>query len=116
MANPQSLEAWASGNKEATRWKVYRHVCGCCRQGGATLDETSQKLGVMPNQISGRFGELVDAGLIIPLLDADGKQVRRQTRTGCWAGVYVASPSREASEPELLFPDPVCPWRDPEEG
>jgi hypothetical protein len=89
-ANPQSLEAFAAGNKQARRFEVYRHVYGC-RQGGATIDEVSQKLGLMPNQISGRFGELEDAGLIIPLLDAGRKPVRRRTRAGCWAAVYVAA-------------------------
>ena len=105
--SPESLEALAAGDKEARRWEVYRHFC-CCPEHGATTDKIAVAIGLMPNQISGRLGELVDAGLITPLRAANGKKVRRRTRTGCWAAVCVATQfsPREAREPELLFPDP----------
>jgi predicted ArsR family transcriptional regulator len=49
---------------------------------GKTLDEVSAVLGRPPNQLSGRFTELVAAGQI------SKTDERRNTRTGASAAVY----------------------------
>jgi hypothetical protein len=54
----------------------------CLSPAGKTLDEVSAVLGRPPNQLSGRFTELVAAGQI------SKTDERRNTRTGATAAVY----------------------------
>ena len=104
--SPESLEAFASGNKQRSRVRVLEYLRSC-RERGATVDEVSAALGVPPNGVSGRFTELHRSGTILKVIDPDGKPLRRTTRAGCGAGVYVcgefANPTPSPEPQTSLF-------------
>ena len=114
--SPESLEALASVDTERMREMVLAHIRSCGRH-GATDDEGSEALGLVHNSVAPRRTELEKAGLVVKLLDDDGQRVRRQTRQGSSAGVYVAvefAPTRPVgAEPCSLFGD-LSPVRYPD--
>lgn len=57
---------------------------------GATLDECSVALGKPPNALSGRLTEAVLLGQVFKT------EMRRKTRSGCSARVYIARHERIA--------------------
>lgn len=81
---PESVEAFTRGDREADREKVYAFLAA---QGdeGATLDEVSLAFGRTPNAISGRFTDLHEAHRIYRK-----PGVFRNTRTDSRAAVWVA--------------------------
>lgn len=87
--SPESLEALASGDKDRLRAIVLAQIRQR-REFGATDDETSKALGLLHNSVAPRRTELEDAGLVVKLFSKNGQRVRRKTRQGCYAGVYVA--------------------------
>jgi hypothetical protein len=117
--SPESLAAFVACDRAARRAEIYEHFCRCAAY-GSTVDEVAAGRGLMPHMVSGRVLELREAGLILPLHGTDGRPVRRKTRSGCMARVYICSQfsSYSASQAELLFPgQPVAaqPYKDPEE-
>ncbi len=66
MIHPLSLEAWKEVSKDLR--KAQRRVVDTLAEseGPRTCEEIAIKLGVFPNQISGRFKELHEAGFIEP--------------------------------------------------
>jgi hypothetical protein len=90
-----------------------------CGPRGSTDDEGSEALGLVHNSVAPRRTELEKAGLVVKLFDAKGQRVRRQTRQGSAAGVYVAiefSPPRPIDAQPRVFPEfgDLAPerWRD----
>jgi len=59
---------------------------------GLTCDELEEIAEMRHQTASARINELRNRGDIQPLLDAEGKPVRRKTRSGRLATVYVATP------------------------
>jgi hypothetical protein len=106
--SPESLEALASVDTERMRKMVLTHIRSCGRR-GATDDEVSEALGLVHNSVAPRRTELEKAGLVVKLFDEKGQRVRRETRQGSTAGVYVAiefAPRRPVgAEPRSLFGD-----------
>jgi hypothetical protein len=88
--SPESLEALTSGDKDRGRVVVLEQIRHWHHY-GAIADEVCVALGWGHNSVAPRFTELNDEGLIVKLIDANGKRVRRKTRQGCYAGVYVAA-------------------------
>ena len=102
MTAPESLEAFAAGDKARTRAIVYEYVRGC-GSSGATADQSSLALGLLTNSVAPRFHELERDGLIVKL------EVRRKTRSGCLAAVYATAefarettPGSETATPTLF--------------
>lgn len=58
---------------------------------GLTDFELERATGVKQTSIGKRRGELRDAGWVAPLLDADGRQVRRLSPSGAPTGVWVVT-------------------------
>jgi hypothetical protein len=87
--SPESLEAFAAGDKDHLRSLTLSYIRGRGSL-GATADESSISLGLLHNSVAPRFVELEDAGLIVKVFDENGQRVRRETRQGSLAGVYVA--------------------------
>lgn len=56
---------------------------------GLTDFQLADVTGLAQTSVGKRRHDLQRAGLVFPLLDADGKQVRRPTPSGATAGVYV---------------------------
>jgi hypothetical protein len=100
----ESLEAFAAGDKERMRARVLAYFRGRGER-GATDDEISKDFEVPHNSVAPRRTRLEDEGLIVKLLDSDGQRVRRKTRQGCYAGVYVAA--------EFATSPPAYPQIDP---
>lgn len=80
---------------------------------GMTYDEVETVLGLMHNAGSPRFGDLVRSGILV----ANG--MRRKTRTGRSAAVYVLNPDRDKSPgrtvtvlKETSAPSAKAFWRD----
>jgi hypothetical protein len=88
--NPESLEALESRDKERLRAITLTYIQNR-RERGATADEICAALGMVHNSIAPRVSELKSRGIITELYDASGKRVRRKTRQGCAAGVFVVS-------------------------
>ena len=110
--SPESLAALSAGNKEALRELVYQHIHSC-KCFGAIADEATEAMAMSPNCVAPRFTELARAGRIVKLADSSGKVIRRKTRLGCSAVVYVAvkfAPVRTVSQ-SVLF-DFVLEHRD----
>jgi hypothetical protein len=115
----ESLDALASGDKDRLRAVVFAYIHQR-REVGATDDETSQALGLVHNSVAPRRTELEDAGLVVKLFSDDGQRVRRKTRAGCNAGVYVAAEfalSRQDHSEPRPFPEfgdlkPTVRWPD----
>lgn len=86
--NPRSGAAMQRVSVRSWQLKVIEFVKQCGVH-GATLDEACEFYRAMPNQLSGRFCELVRDGVIV-------KTARtRNTRTGSEATVYVVAGSVE---------------------
>jgi DNA-binding transcriptional ArsR family regulator len=86
---PESLEALASCDRDQLRERVHTYFRQR-REVGCIDDEISQELGLGHNSVAPRRNELEDAGLVTKLFDSNGQRVRRKTRQGCFAGVYIA--------------------------
>ena len=85
----ESLGALASGDKDHLRAVVHAYIRKS-RYEGTTDDAMSEALGLPHHSVAPRRTGLEDDGLVSKLFDSDGQRVRRKTRSGCWAGVYVA--------------------------
>jgi hypothetical protein len=88
-ANPESLDAKCSGDKDRLRITAHAYIRRC-RENGATADEICAALEMGHNSIAPRVTELKSQGLITELCDRTGNRVRRKTRQGCAAGVMIA--------------------------
>lgn len=101
--SPESQAALAAGVKAVLREKVL----GFVRQRGlrgSTADELAAGLDLVANSVAPRVTELRQRGLVIALIDAAGKPVRRRTRQGCLAAVFiVADVVKPVSESESRF-------------
>ncbi len=86
----ESLEALVSGDKDRLCAVVHAHIRKC-RGDGTTDDAMSEALDLPHNSVAPRRNELEDAGLVTKLFDSNGQRVRRKTRQGCFAGVYVVT-------------------------
>lgn len=80
--SPESLAALAAGDKARSR-AIVREYVRACGPSGTTADQGSLALGLLTNSVAPRLHELERDGLIVKL------QVRRKTRSGCPAAVYV---------------------------
>jgi hypothetical protein len=110
--NQESLEALASGDKSRMLAIVLAHIRRCGRH-GTIADEACAALDLGPNSVAPRLTELEDAGLVVRLRDHNGQRVRRETRQGCQAAVYVAV--EFAALPPIqpsLFSNLTPWWRD----
>jgi hypothetical protein len=85
----ESLEAFAAGDKIQIRQVVHQYIC-TCGPSGATADQASLALGLLTNSVAPRLNELKKAELVVRL------EVRRKTRSGCFAAVYVAAEFKPA--------------------
>ncbi len=85
----ESLEAFASGDKDQLCERVHAYFRQR-REVGCIDDEISKEFGLGHNSIAPRRNELEAAGLVTKLFYSNGQRVRRKTRQGCFAGVYVA--------------------------
>ena len=86
--SPESQAALAAGDKAVLRERVLRFVRQRGLQ-GATADELAAGLQLVANCVAPRLTELRQRGQVVALTDAAGKPVRRRTRQGCLAGVFV---------------------------
>lgn len=80
--NSESANSRLHPHKPNLRERVKQYVQSCCGR-GATLSETSEHLGMLPHQLSGRFSELLAKQEI---------QIRgsRQNSRGNEESVYLA--------------------------
>ena len=108
---PESLEALASGDKDQLRERVHTYFRER-REVGCIDDEIAEELGLGHNSVAPRRNELEDAGLVTKLFDSNGQRVRRKTRQGCSAGVYVAvefAPRTMAAHKLAMVHEPPAP-------
>jgi hypothetical protein len=92
----QSPTAQAAGEAAALRSgtlraKIYHWIV--TRPQGATTDEVEVHLDRSHQSVSSAMNTLAGNGHIVPLVQ-DGREVRRDTRTGNPATVYVAASAR----------------------
>jgi hypothetical protein len=83
-SSPESLEAFAAGDRAHTRAIVHKYV-RACGSSGTTADQGSLALGLLTNSVAPRLHDLERDGLIVKL------EVLRKTRSGCLAAVYTAA-------------------------
>jgi hypothetical protein len=93
----ESLEAFASGDKQRMCRFVFEYFRSC-HQHGSTADEACAALSLNPNQVAPRIFDLWQAGLLLKVVDTDGRPVRRETRLGCSARVYIARLSAASTQ------------------
>jgi|SRR5579864_2276001 len=93
----ESLEAFAAGDKQRSLLLVLEYIRSC-RERGSTADQGSAALGLGSNSVAPRFVDLHKAGLIVKALKADGKPLRRTTRQGCAAAVFIAAEFASSKE------------------
>ena len=100
----ESLEALTSGDKVRMQSLVFQCI-DACRERGAIVDEVSAALGADVRQVAPRVHELWKTGLLLKVIDADGEPVRRETRFGCFARVYICSEFARPRSDSISAPD-----------
>lgn len=116
MTSQESLEALQAGDKARCKAIVLAQIRRCGAH-GSTADEATDALGLGSNSVAPRFVDLENDGLIVKLYDGEGNRIRRDTRNGCRACVYVAIEFAPSTQPiPETFPEfgPLGPqrWRD----
>lgn len=99
--NPESAAANRSGDRSAQCERVWKLIYAHGSY-GATAHEIAAELRTEVNCISGRFSQLKAAGLIVRVLDGLGNPVRRETVSGCFAGVYKVVGAQRVEQLSLL--------------
>jgi Fic family protein len=90
--NAESDEAHRSRKPKASSQKAWAlKAIVTAKRKGLTVDELAEIWGVGLNAISGRFSELHKEGLIERLEDSQGGRVRRDTRSGGKAAVWIST-------------------------
>lgn len=75
--------------------KRYQQIAEALADGPRCIFEIAEVIGCHDHQISGRFGELVDLGLLTKTGDR-----RRKPGTGCWCDLYaIAGDIDSAGDP-----------------